>query len=128
MIVDTSAIIAVVFKEPGFEELIQKLGRSQTVGVGTPTLAETGVVLTARLGDGAGAMLERFIREIGGVEIPFGEDHWREACGAYRRYGRGRHPAHLNFGDCLTYAVAKSAGQPLLFVGNDFSQTDLEPA
>ena len=128
MIVDTSAIVAILFQEPGFEELIEKLGRSETIGIGMPTLAETCIVLTARLGDRAAGMLERFLREIDGIEIPFGEDHWREACGAYQRYGRGRHPARLNFGDCLTYAVAKLAGQPLLFVGNDFSQTDLVAA
>ena len=128
MIVDTSAIIAILFKEPSFEELIEKVGRSQTIGIGMPTLAETCIVLTARLGDRAAGMLERFLREIDGIEIPFGEDHWRKACTAYQRYGRGRHPARLNFGDCLTYAVAKLAAQPLLLVGTDFSRTDIEVA
>ena len=61
-------------------------------------------------------------------EVPFGELHWREAVDAYRRYGKGRHPAALNFGDCMTYAVASLAGEPLLFIGEDFSLTDLEPA
>ena len=61
-------------------------------------------------------------------EIPFGPAHWREAVDAYQRFGRGRHPARLNFGDCLSYATAKLAGQPLLFIGHDFSQTDIEQA
>jgi ribonuclease VapC len=128
VIVDTSAIVAIVFQEPGFETLIEKLGRADAIGIGTPTLAETAIVLTARIGVQVGAMLERLLRELGAVEIPFGQDHWREAHDAYRRFGRGRHPAGLNFGDCLTYAVARLAGEPLLFVGSDFSRTDIEPA
>ena len=64
--------------------------------------------------------------ELGIQEVPFGEIHWREAMDAYRRFGKGRHPAALNFGDCMTYAVAKLAGEPLLFTGNDFELTDLE--
>jgi ribonuclease VapC len=58
-------------------------------------------------------------------EIPFGEIHWREAVEAFRRFGRGRHPAALNFGDCLTFATAQLTGQALLFTGGDFGQTDL---
>ena len=83
---------------------------------------------TARLGSGARRILERFLDEVGMQEVPFGELHWREAVDAYRRYGKGRHPAALNFGDCMTYAVASLAGEPLLFIGEDFSLTDLEPA
>jgi ribonuclease VapC len=69
-------------------------------------------------------MLEEFNID----EVPFDEQHWRAAVTAFRRFGRGRHPAQLNFGDCLTYAVAKLAGEPLLFVGGGFAKTDLEPA
>ncbi|MCJ7627420.1 MAG: type II toxin-antitoxin system VapC family toxin, partial [Longimicrobiales bacterium] len=61
-------------------------------------------------------------------ELPFGELHWREAADAYRRFGKGRHSAALNFGDCMTYAVAQLAGERLLFVGGDFAQTDVEVA
>lgn len=60
--------------------------------------------------------------------VPFGEDHWRQAAEAYARFGRGRHKAALNFGDCLSYAVARLADQPLLCVGDDFARTDLAPA
>jgi ribonuclease VapC len=128
MIVDTSAVLAIVFKEPGHEELIQKTSEAKYVGIGTPTLAETGIVLNARLGSGGKTILARLSQELGLVEIPFGGSHWREAVGAYERFGRGRHPARLNFGDCLSYATAKLAGQPLLYVGNDFSKTDIEKA
>jgi ribonuclease VapC len=127
MIVDTSAIIAIVFKEPGYEELVEKLANAHDLGMGTPTLAETGIVLSVRLGQGAKSLLARLLQEFGIAEIPFGEDHWREAVDAYERFGRGRHPAKLNFGDCLSYATAKLAGQPLLFSGQDFQKTDINP-
>lgn len=126
MIVDTSAIIGIVFKEPGYENLIEKMASAKVLGIGTPTLAETGIVLSARLGAGAKSVLARLIQELGITAVPFGEDHWREAVNAYERFGRGRHPAKLNFGDCLSYATAKLAGQPLLFSGEDFKKTDIE--
>jgi ribonuclease VapC len=128
LILDSSAIIAVLFEEPGYERVLEALARAPSVGVGTATLAETGIVLRARLGADAGAILARFLQESGAVEIPFGERHWRMAVDAFARYGKGRHPAGLNLGDCLTYATAKLTGGPLLFVGNDFTQTDLEIA
>ena len=125
MIVDTSAVIAIIFKEPGYQKIIEKLVEAQYLGIGTPTLAETGIVLSARLGVGARSLLEGLIQELGIIQIPFGEKHWREAIAAYNHYGRGRHPARLNFGDCLSYATAKLSGRPLLFVGDDFTKTDL---
>jgi ribonuclease VapC len=128
MIVDTSALIAIVFKEPGHEELIHKISEAEYLGIGTPTLAETGIVLSARLRGGGRTILARLCQELGLVQVPFGEAHWREAVDAYERFGRGRHSAKLNFGDCLSYATAKLAGQPLLCVGEDFSKTDLEIA
>jgi ribonuclease VapC len=125
MIVDTSALLAMVFKEPGHEELVQKISEAEYLGVGTPTLAETGIVLGARLGGGGKTILARLCQELGLVQIPFGDAHWREAVDAYERFGRGHHPAGLNFGDCLSYATAKLAGQPLLYVGKDFTKTDV---
>ena len=127
MILDSSALLAVVFREPGFEDVLEAMGGAAAVAAGAPTLAETGIVLSARLGRDAEGMLERILDELGIQEVPFGELHWREAVDAYRRYGKGRHPAGLNFGDCMTYAVASLAGEPLLFTGGDFTQTDLEP-
>lgn len=128
MIVDGSALLAVVFREPGFEAILDQVMTADAVAVGTPTLAETGIVLEARLGEDAAGMLERLLDELGIQEIPFGEIHWREAVNAYRRFGKGRHEARLNFGDCMTYAVAALAAEPLLFVGEDFSRTDLRSA
>ena len=73
-------------------------------------------------------LLRQLIEQFGIVEVPFGERHWREAVHAYRRYGRRRHDARLNFGDCLSYAVASLADEPLLFVGKDFTRTDIGTA
>jgi ribonuclease VapC len=125
VIVDTSVLLAIVFQEPGHERLIDELLAADAVAAGTPTLAETGIVLSARLGSAAHGLVERLLDEFAIQEIPFGELHWREAVGAFRRYGKGRHPARLNFGDCMTYASAKLSGEPLLFVGDDFALTDV---
>ena len=125
MIVDSSAIIAIVLREPGWERVFEGLRAGANCAIGAPTLAETGIVLTAKIGKRAPAILARVLQETGLTVIPFTEDHWRVAVDAYARYGRGRHRAALNFGDCLTYAVARLADQPLLFVGDDFSRTDL---
>ena len=73
-------------------------------------------------------MLSEFLQEFEVSLVPFGEDHWREAASAFKRFGKGRHPASLNLGDCMAYATAKVAGLPLLFVGNDFPKTDLDLA
>jgi len=128
VIVDTSAILAVIFKEPGYERLIDKLLAPGRKGVGTPTLAEAGLVLTGRLEGDAEAQLSGILQQFEIVPVPFGERHWRTAVEAFRRFGKGRHPAALNFGDCLTYATAKLADRPLLFVGKDFSEIDLPAA
>ena len=126
MVIDSSALLAVIFREPQFEQLVEALSGADVVAVGTPTLTEAGIVLEARLGDEAAGLLERLLDEFGIEEIPFGEVHWRESVDAFRRFGKGRHPAGLNFGDCMTYAVARLTGEELLCVGDDFPRTDLE--
>ncbi len=128
MIVDSSALVAVVFEEPGTEELVHKLADSPATGAGAPTLAETGLVLSAWLGKDSRDLVVRLLEELEITEVPFGPAHWREAVAAFGRFGRGRHPARLNFGDCMSYAVSRLAGEPLLFVGNDFAATDVEAA
>jgi ribonuclease VapC len=128
VIVDSSAIVAIVLRTPGWEDLVARLGAETSAAVGAPTLAETGLVLTAKMGKKATMVLPRFLQEAGLAVIPFAEEHWRVAVEAYTRFGKGRHAAALNFGDCLTYAVARLADQPLLFVGDDFARTDLQPA
>lgn len=126
MIIDTSAILAVFLKEPGYERIVDRLAAGDESGIGAPTLAETGIVLEGRFGGPAAGWLSQFVAEFRLVSIPFGADHWREAVAAFSRFGRGRHPAALNYGDCLTYAVARLAGESLLCVGADFARTDLQ--
>lgn len=128
MIVDSSALLSVVFREEGHEAYLERLLEEPAPAIGAPTLVETGIVLTARLGPAARGLLERLIDELDLQEVPFGELHWREAVSAYRRFGKGRHPAGLDFGECMTYAVASLAGEALLFRGEGFSLTDLEVA
>ena len=128
MIVDRSAIIAIVLRERGWEELVDEIVAAPLCGIGAPTLVETGIVLTAKLGPKPGVTLSRLLQEAGMTVIPFTDHHWRVAVDAYVRFGKGRHAAGLNFGDCLTYAVARLAGQALLFVGDDFRKTDVVAA
>ena len=125
MILDSSAVVAVLFQEPGFEQLLETILSAENVGIGAPTLAETGIVVSARLGKDCRALQSRFLVE-GSIEtIPFGEAHFGVAVGAWLKFGRGRHAASLNFGDCLSYATARVANLPLLCVGEDFKRTDL---
>jgi len=128
MILDSSAIVAVFLKEPGFESLVDQMADAAHLGIGAPTAAETAIVVGSRLGMDGRALVSRFLHEQDVAIVTFGEDHWRTAADAYARFGRGRHRAALNFGDCLTYAVAKLAGEPLLAVGRDFPHTDLDLA
>jgi ribonuclease VapC len=126
VIVDSSAITAVLLRQPEHQWVVDQLSRSPAVGVGTPTLAETGIVLTAKLGVRGRTLLLRLVEEAGLIVIPFTEQHARLAIDAYRRFGKGKHPARLNFGDCLAYATAKLAEEPLLCLGDDFAKTDLQ--
>ena len=82
---------------------------ASTLAAGVPTLAETSIVLSARLQRDARGLLERLLQEFRFESVPFSTEHWRSAHDAYLRYGKGRHPARLNFGDCLSYAVVKLA-------------------
>jgi ribonuclease VapC len=128
VILDSSAVISIVCREPGYEQLVAKLREADSLGVGAPTMVEIGLLLEGRFQLDGRSILERFVRDFELVVVPFGDAHWLEAVDAYRRFGKGRHPAALNFGDCLSYATAKLAERPLLFVGDDFSKTDLQPS
>ncbi len=125
MIIDSSAILAVIGKEPGYERIVHELAASSRTWIGAPTRLETGIVLTARYGARGKTALARFLQENSIETAAFDEVHASVALDAYSRFGQGRHPAALNFGDCCTYAVAAAAGEPLLCTGDDFAQTDL---
>ena len=128
MTLDSSALVAIIFSEPGHLDLVDRILEADTVRIGAPTLAETGIVITARWRKPAMRHVEALVRELGAVVVPFSEAEWRIATTAYERYGRGRHKAALNFGDCLAYATAAAAGDTLLYVGQDFARTDIRPA
>lgn len=128
MILDTSALLAILFHEPAAEGLLERLWRTRVRAIGAPTLAEAGIVLTARAGEPAMSLLHHFLDAFGIVTIPFEAVHAREAVVAYNTYGKGRHPAALNFGDCLSLATARIAALPLLCVGDDFARTDVDLA
>jgi ribonuclease VapC len=102
-------------------------GGSDGTSVGAPTRAEAKIVLTAK-GQDADALLGPIVRAAAIAIVPFGPAHHVTALDAFVRYGKRRHPAGLNFGDCLAYAVAKLAGEPLLCKGGDFAKTDLDLA
>ncbi len=125
MIIDSSAVLTVIGKEPGHERIIHELAASTSTRIGAPTQLEAGIVLTARLGPRGKTVLARFLQENAIQTLAFDEGHAAVALDAYSRFGNGRHPAALNFGDCCTYATASIAGEQLLCIGNDFRQTDL---
>jgi ribonuclease VapC len=125
LILDSSAIVAVLLKEPGYERLLKRLAENPEPGVGAPTTVETGIVLAARLGASGQTLLGRFAQAYELVILPCDAEHWTIAVQAFLRFGKGRHPAGLNFGDCLTYATTRLAGEPLLCLGDDFAKTDL---
>ncbi len=126
MIIDSSALVAVLLREKGSEPVLDALETADACRVGAPTIVETAMVLTGRLGDDGRTMLLSLLQEVNVDVLSFGDAHWRIAQSAFVRFGKGRHPAALNFGNCLTYATAYVAGEPLLCAGDDFAQTDLE--
>jgi len=128
MILDSSAVVAILLREPGYESLLTKLAAASAAGIGVPTLTETTIVMSGRIQGDARGWLARFLTEASVVTIPFGDVHWGAAVDAWLKFGKGRHPAGLNFGDCMAYATAKVSGVPLLCAGEDFPQTDIEIA
>jgi ribonuclease VapC len=126
VIIDSSAIIAAIMGEPMAPLLGKIIGSAPVCRVGAPTLVETTLVLVHKEGPRGKPLLADFLQQRRFEVISFGDAHWRSAQMAFMRFGKGRHPAGLNFGDCLTYATAFVAGQPLLCIGDDFPQTDLE--
>ena len=127
MVIDTSAILCWLKNEPERERIVTALERHPICRISAVSLLEAQIVVRAREHPAMVAKLQRFLREINAVVMPFDEHQAWLADIAFTRYGRGQgHPAQLNFGDCAVYALAKSLDEPLLFVGNDFAQTDIQ--
>lgn len=128
MIVDTSAIVAILLREPGADAFIDFIGVEGNCKIASPTLLETSMVLAGRHGPAILEKLDAYLNGASIETIPFTADHAAVARQAFLRFGKGRHPAGLNYGDCISYAVAKLEAMPLLFKGGDFGQTDVEIA
>ena len=124
IVVDTSAIVAVLFEEDDSQVLHEILLGERCV-MSAATRVEAGIVIEARAGAEGTLLLEELLQRVGVVVLPVDEELASEAMTAWRRFGRGRHPAGLNFGDLFSYALARRLGQPLLHTGKDFSKTDV---
>lgn len=126
MVIDTSALIAILIGEPSSSRLIAAVEADQTRLVSAATVVEASLVLLGRYGEAGEPQLDRILRIIGAEVVPVGEEQVTLARDAALRFGRGRHPASLNFGDCFSYALSVARGEPLLFVGDDFAKSDVE--
>ena len=125
MVLDSSAVIALLLDEPDADSLRLAIADADTRLISAATLVEASLVIESRFGETGGRELDLLINRLGVVIVPVDADQVDEARRAWRRFGRGRHPAGLNFGDLFSYALARSTGQPLLFKGNDFTRTDV---
>ncbi len=128
MVIDTSAIVAILLREPDADRFSGCLAEALHRVMSAVTRVELSFVIEGRYGETGRADLERSLRDAR-IEIAAVTSQQAEiAIDAFRRFGRGRHPAALNIGDCFSYALAKAINQPLLFKGNDFIHTDIQPA
>ena len=128
MVIDTSAIVAIALNEAEAAAFKKRIADDPVRLISAATLLEVSMVIEARLGDAGGSELDLWLHKVGVDIISVEAEHADQARRAWRRYGKGRHPAALNFGDCFSYALAKLTGEPFLYKGTDFSQTDLEAA
>lgn len=128
MIVDSSAVVAILRRELDAPVYSEALARASRKIMAAPTFLEMSMVVIGRKGEAASAGIDRFILRAGIEIVPFTPAAALIAVDAFAKFGKGRHPAGLNFGDCISYAVAKTELMPLLFKGDDFRLTDVEAA
>ncbi|MBV7255499.1 type II toxin-antitoxin system VapC family toxin [Pacificimonas sp. WHA3] len=128
IILDSSVLIAILLKEPDYENIIDRISTASEVAISTATELELHVVVTRKGIEAGVERLQAFLERIGAMSVPFTSEQLELAKAAFDRFGRTRHPAKLNFGDCFSYALARELNAPLLFVGDDFSQTDIRSA
>ena len=126
MVIDTSAIVAILFGEAEARRFARAIDRDTLRLMSAVSVLEATMVLESELGEAGGRELDLLLHRAGIEIVGFLPDQLDAARRAFRAYGKGRHPAGLNFGDCFSYALARSTGQPLLFKGNDFARTDVE--
>ena len=128
MIVDSSAVLAVLLDEPDAERFDTAIANAPACRISLANVFEASIVLEGRGGEAACQDLDSFLESAGIEPVPVTADQVAAARRAWRRFGKGNHPAALNFGDCFAYALAEVAGEPLLFKGDDFARTDIEAA
>jgi ribonuclease VapC len=128
MIIDTSALVSILDQEPEAERLAHAVAAASERMLSAANLVETGIVMQVRRGDEAVRDLDLLLAKLKIEIIAVSAKQANLARKAFQRFGRGRHPARLNFGDCFAYALAKDSGAPLLFKGEDFPQTDIAVA
>jgi ribonuclease VapC len=126
MVIDTSALVAIFLAEPERKRFLDLIIDAAMRLMSAANVLETGIVLEAKRGEGAGREFDLFVVRANLEVVSVDGEQVEVARSAWRKYGKGRHPAALNFGDCLAYALAKSSGEPLLAKGTDFAQTDVE--
>src|SRR5450755_1024740 len=125
MVIDTSALAAIFFAESERQKFLAAITTAGSRLVSAASVLETGIVLEARQGEASGREFDLFVVRASLQIVPVDAEQADLARSAWRRYGKGRHPAGLNFGDCFSYALAKFSGEPLLAKGTDFASTDL---
>jgi len=128
MVIDTSALVAILLDEPERRAFNEKIEADPRRLLSAVTFVETALVIEARVGEAGGRELDLFLHRANVETVPVDADQAEIARRAFRRYGRGRHPAGLKFGDCFAYALVKTTGEPLLFKGDDFGRTDIVAA
>ena len=128
MIIDTSAILAILLREPEAERFERAISAASSRSISAATLLEATIVLESRFGPAAGHELDAFLARAEIELEPVTPEQAQTARHAWRRFGKGNHPAGLNFGDCFAYALAEAAREPLLFKGRDFELTDIPAA
>lgn len=125
MVIDTSAIVAIAFDEPDAAAIEARLADDPVRLISAATVVEAALVIESRYGESGGRELDLWLRRIEADVVPLDAEQSEVARRAWRKFGKGRHPAALNLGDCFSYALARTRGEPLLFKGNDFTRTDI---
>lgn len=128
MVIDSSALLAIIGQEPEASRFIELLAEAGDPVISAATLLEAKIVAQARLGPAGAALVDRLLKAIAARVVAVDEHQAEVASEAWRRYGKGNHPAGVNYGDCFSYALARTTEKPLLQKGDDFPQTDIAVA
>jgi ribonuclease VapC len=125
MVIDTSAVLAILFDEPEADDIEMAIDADPVRLMSAASYLETAIVVESRLGEPGGRELDLLVHKAGIEVVAATAEQVETARDAWRRFGKGRHLAGLNFGDCFSYALATASGEPLLFKGDDFDKTDI---